>query len=126
MKITKLKSKTGCDVHEKWIALLNLYCEKPVKKECASIRECAIYQTNTVKFISLIGLIAVCIYCLVMISIDMSETAHFVHWKSETMSEAIFFRQTIFLSDFVSESIFCFGLNFVSDYILQLYFFAIN
>ena len=35
--------------------------------------------------------IAECIYCLVMISIDLSKTAHFAYWKSETMSETIFF-----------------------------------
>ena len=43
-------------------------------------------------------LIAVCKYCLVMISIDLSDTAHFVHWKSKTMSETNLFPQ-IFFSD---------------------------
>ena len=38
-----------------------------------------------------IPFIAVCIYHLVMISIDLSETARFAHWKSEITSETIFF-----------------------------------
>ena len=42
------------------------------------------------------GLIVVCtgIYRLV-ISIDLSETAHFAHWKSETMSEAKLFSDNV-------------------------------
>ena len=36
-------------------------------------------------------IIRVCIYRLVVISIDLSETVHFAHWKSETISETIFF-----------------------------------
>ena len=57
-------------------------------------------------------------YRLVMISINLSETAHFAHWKSKTTSETNFsdnFSDYIFLRFFL-------GLNFVSDYILQLYF----
>ena len=59
---------------------------------------------------NLTGLIAVCMYHLVMISIVLSETAHFVHWKSERTSETIFFLTKNLV------------LNFVLDYILQLYF----
>ena len=62
-------------------------------------------------------IIAVCIYRLVMRSIDLSETAHFAHWKSGTTSKTIFFlTKKIFFSDFFLR------LNFVSDYIPQLYF----
>ena len=35
------------------------------------------------------ALVARHIYRLVMMSIYLSETTHFVHWKSETMSETI-------------------------------------
>ena len=35
-------------------------------------------------------LIAVCIHRLVMRSIDLSETAHFAHWKSKTTSDKFF------------------------------------
>ena len=68
------------------------------------------------------------IYRLVMVSIDLSETAHFAHWKSETTSETNFFvtkffsNKKFFFSYFVSDWIFCLGLNFASDYIPQLYF----
>ena len=64
-------------------------------------------------------IIAVCIYRLVMISIDLSETAHFVHWNSEKMSETNCFSDKIFLRFFLR-------LDFVSDFdsdcIPQLYF----
>ena len=36
-------------------------------------------------------IIAVCIYRLVMINIDLTETAHFGYCQSETKSETIFF-----------------------------------
>ena len=45
-----------------------------------------------------------------MISIDLSETAHFAHWKSETFETNFFPRQKNFF------------LDFVPDYIPQLYF----
>ena len=76
------------------------------------------------------------LYCLVMISINLSETAYFVHWKSETMFETNYFL-TIFFSNknfflnfflrlnFVLDWILSqteFVLDFVSDYIPQLYF----
>ena len=86
--------------------------------------------------------IAVCAYCLVMISIDLSEiTKKKVHWKSETKS-AIFFWTKFFSNgnffpdkkilseknlgfclrlNFVSDRI-CPRLNFATDYILQLHF----
>ena len=41
-------------------------------------------------------IIVVCIYRLVMISIDLSDTTHCVHWKSETMSETKFFSDNFF------------------------------
>ena len=54
---------------------------------------------------------AICMYHLMMISINLSETAHFGHWKSG-MSETNFFpTKNIFLR-----------LDFVSDYIPQLHF----
>ena len=63
------------------------------------------------------GIIAVCVCPSV---IDLSETAHFAHWKSKTRSETFFSDnffpiKSIFLR-------FCLGLNFVWDYIPQLYF----
>ena len=92
-----------------------------------------------------ISFIAAYIYRSVMISIDLSETAHFAHWKSETMYKTIFFdkiyyltknlflgfclRLNFFVSDWIlSSTVFCLwtgaclGLNFVLDYIPQLYF----
>ena len=45
-------------------------------------------------------IIAVYTYRLVMISINLSETAHFAHWKSETTSETNFFLTIIFLINF--------------------------
>ena len=66
------------------------------------------------------------IYRLVMISIDLSETTHFVHWKSETTSKTILFGQFFFQQKFFcqifSQTEFCLELNFVLDYIPQLYF----
>ena len=51
-------------------------------------------------------LTAVRIYRLV-ISIDLSETAHFAHWKSKTMSETNFFNDNFFSrQNFFSEKIF--------------------
>ena len=61
-------------------------------------------------------------YRLVMISIDLSETAHFAHWKSKTMSKTNFFL-TVYFSDkkyflwLFSWIEFCLGLNFVSDFV---------
>ena len=60
-----------------------------------------------------------CTYRLVMISIDLSETAHFAHWKSETMSETNFsdnflFQQIVFPTENLFLRIFL-GLNFVTD-----------
>ena len=67
-----------------------------------------------------------------MISIDLSETAHFAHWKSETTSEKTFFLTIFFPTKFfsdqkyfsriLSQTGFCLGLNFVSDYIPLFYF----
>ena len=67
--------------------------------------------------------ITVCVYRLVMISIDLSETAHFAHWKSETMSE------TNFSDNFLSDKFFFptkffppiknIFLRFFSDWILS-------
>ena len=76
-----------------------------------------------------------------MISIESSETAHFEHWKSDTISKTFFFFWTkfFFLTKMFSQQklffldIFCLGLDFfgtefclrldfVSDYIPQLYF----
>ena len=59
---------------------------------------------------------------ILMISIDLSETAHFVHWKSETTSERKIFSDNFF---FLTKYIFHrlnFVSDFVSDYIPQLYF----
>ena len=70
-------------------------------------------------------IIAVCIYRLVMISIDLSEITHFEHCQSETKSETIFFLTKIFFSNKIFLGFFL-GLNFVSDYILQLYFVCNN
>ena len=63
-------------------------------------------------------IIAVCMYRLVMVSIDLSETAHFAHWKSETtfFLTNFFPNKKIFFSDFVLDWIlcrteFCLGLN---------------
>ena len=88
-------------------------------------------------------IIAVCIYRLVMISIDLSETAQNVHWKSEITSntklsprkifseknflEKKFYREKIFFrkkfSDFVSDWIlyrteFCLVLYFVCNHLI--------
>ena len=73
-------------------------------------------------YMYLISLIAACIYRLVMISINLSETAHFVHWKSETTSETIFFLTNFFLNKkyfswILSRTGFCLRLNFVSDFV---------
>ena len=73
---------------------------------------CILYRNNLLAC----SVIAVCIYRLVMISINLSETANCAHWKSETMSETNFF-----LTIFFSDKIFL-RLNFVLDYIPQLYF----
>ena len=74
-----------------------------------------------------------------MISIESSEIAHFEHWKSDTISKTIFLdkiffpdknffpTKIIFLGlfclglDFFGTE-FCLRLDFVSDYIPQLYF----
>ena len=56
-----------------------------------------------------------------MISIDLSETAHFAHWKYETTSETIFYVKIFFQTKNIFLRFFL-GLNFVSDYIPQLYF----
>ena len=50
-----------------------------------------------------------------MISIDLTETAHFVYWKSETTCETNFFLTFIF-SD---KKNFFLELNFVLDWILS-------
>ena len=69
------------------------------------------------------GLIAVCTYCLVMISIDLSETTQ----KStldiwDKIQDNLFSDKEICLRlNFVSDWI-CLRLNFVLDYIPQLYF----
>ena len=64
-------------------------------------------------------------YRLVIISIDLSETAHFAHWISETMSETIFSnkiffsRQTFF---FLTKNSFSWILSqteFISDWVLS-------
>ena len=70
--------------------------------------------------------------CLVMISIDLSQTSHFAHWKYKTMSETNFFSDNFYFDNFFfnkksfSRTGFCLRLNFVSDfvsdYIQQLYF----
>ena len=52
-----------------------------------------------------------------MLSIDLSETAHFVYWKSETMSETNFFSDNFFSDKFFSQQKIFF-LDFVSDWIL--------
>ena len=68
---------------------------------------------------------------LVMISIDLPDTAHFGYCQSETKSETIFFPTKLCLDKkyfsffsywILSQSGFCLKLNFVSDYIPQLYF----
>ena len=53
-----------------------------------------------------------------MISINFSKTAHLAYWKSNTTSFVtnFFFNKKILFLDFFP------GLNFVSDYMLQLYF----
>ena len=66
-------------------------------------------------------------YHLVMICIDLSETAHFAHWKSEITSKTIFFLTIFFptkkyFSQIFSQTEFCLGLDFVADYTPQLYF----
>ena len=71
---------------------------------------------------NIIQFIAVCIYCLVMLSIDLSETAHFAYWKSEITSETNYFFLTIFFRQFFFPTKnlflgFCLGLYFVSHYI---------
>ena len=60
------------------------------------------------------SLFRLCMYRLVMIIIDLSETVHFAHWKSETTSETIFFL-TVFFSDkkYFSQTEFCPRLDFV-------------
>ena len=40
--------------------------------------------------------IAMCIYRLVTVNIDLSETAQKAHWKSETTSKTIFFSDNLF------------------------------
>ena len=57
---------------------------------------------------------------LVMISIDLSDTAHFDYCQYETKSEEIFFL-TKKISRIFSRTKFCPELDFVSDYTPQLY-----
>ena len=71
-------------------------------------------------------------FCIVMINIDLSETAQKAHWKSERIYETIFFVTKIFSKNFFPDKTyfswteFCrrldFVSNFFSDYRLQLYF----
>ena len=88
------------------------------------------------------SMIVVCLYHLVMIRIERSETAQkstleigdnsvqdkmqsktkfslriFFRW-----SEFFFFWTKFYLSLYLSQTEFCLGLNFVSDYIPELYF----
>ena len=46
-----------------------------------------------------------------MISIDLSETADFAHWKSETMSKTNFFSDKKYFALIFSRTGFCLGLN---------------
>ena len=93
---------------------------------------------NTKKYAT--EFIAVCMYSLVMISIESSETTHFERWKSDTISKTFFFWTFFFFPDkiffptkIIFLGFFCLGLDFfetefclrldlVSDYIPQLYF----
>ena len=58
-------------------------------------------------------IIAVCTNSLVMISIDLSDIAHLEHWKSETMSETIFFLTIFFFKNFFMTK------NIFSDFFLD-------
>ena len=49
-------------------------------------REFLMLAIHRICIIRMCSIIAVCIYRLVMISIEWSETAQKVHWKSETNS----------------------------------------
>ena len=52
------------------------------------------------------------IYCLVIISIDLSETTQKGHWKSEAVSET---KKNFLTNFFFPTKIICLGLDFVSD-----------
>ena len=53
-----------------------------------------------------LSIFAVCICRLVMINIDLSKTAQFAHWKSETTSGDKFFLTIFFPTKFFSNKIF--------------------
>ena len=68
-------------------------------------------------------IIAVFMYRLVMINIDLSQTAHFAHWKSDTTTETNFYL-TIFFSNkfffqFFSQTGFCLGLYTAAVFRMQ-------
>ena len=81
-------------------------------------------------------LVAICIYCLVMISIERSKTAQRsaleIQGKFSLRKNAVWDKIQFENFSWWSENFFfelnfvldciCLGLNFVSDYILQLYF----
>ena len=84
-----------------------------------------LYQNVHVPISKRISLVAVCTYCLVMISIERSKTA-----QKSTLEIRDKFgpRQNTVRNKIQSENFsrwsenFFFGVNFVSDYIPQLYF----
>ena len=78
------------------------------------IRSLPDHDTTKILILIKLFLVAVCIYSLVIISIDLSETGHFAYCQSKTKSEANFFSNKIFplknfFLGFVMDFLFCLG-----------------